>query len=145
MEDGKITETYVYLGLAELIIALGRWPLASSSGYEGLVPGPASHDGIFIESSEPEISRASADLVEGMLKRLATKDAQWKPYWSNNMVWYGPGGLGTTQLLMLLTHFSAHSRKPLQAGVMGKKMELPGLVLTARQETANTHFCMVGK
>ena len=73
MEDGKITETYVYLGLAELIIALGRWPLASSSGYEGLVPGPATHDGILIESSEPDISRASADLVEGMLKRLATE------------------------------------------------------------------------
>jgi len=31
------------------------------------------------------------------------------------------------------------------AGVMGKKMELLGLVLTARQETANMHFFMVGK
>jgi hypothetical protein len=51
MENGKITETYVYLGLTELITALGRWPLASSSGYEGLVPGPATHDGILIESS----------------------------------------------------------------------------------------------
>ena len=51
MEDGKITETYVYLGLAELIIALGRLQLASSSGYEGLVPEPATHDGILIESS----------------------------------------------------------------------------------------------
>ena len=48
MEEGKILETYVYLGLAELIIALGKWPLALSQGYEGVVPGPATHDGVLI-------------------------------------------------------------------------------------------------
>ena len=95
MENGKIVETHVYLGLAELIIAIGRWPLSPSKGYEGLVPGPAMHDGVLKEESDPLTSRSSADLVEGMLKRLATEDAQWKPYWSDNMVWYGPGGLGT--------------------------------------------------
>ena len=95
MEDSKIIETYVYLGLAELIIAIGKWPLALSEGYEGVVPGPATHDGVLISKSNPKTSRASADLVEGMLKRLATENAEWKPYWDDKMVWYGPGGLGT--------------------------------------------------
>jgi hypothetical protein len=53
MENGKIVETHVYLGLAELIIAIGRWPLSSSKGYEGLVPGPAMHDGVLKEESDP--------------------------------------------------------------------------------------------
>ena len=95
MKFGKITETYVYLGLAELIISLGKWPLALSMGYEGVVPGPTTHDGILITESQYANSRSSADLVEGMLKRLATENAEWKPYWHENMVWYGPGGLGT--------------------------------------------------
>ena len=37
MENGKITETYVYLGLAELIIALELWPLSPSKGYDCLL------------------------------------------------------------------------------------------------------------
>lgn len=95
MEDGKVVETHVYLGLAELIIALGLWPLALSQGYEGVVPGPATHDGIQIEPADPHRSRATADLVEGMLKELATEDEAWRPYWDERMVWYGPGALGT--------------------------------------------------
>ena len=39
MEESKIIETYVYLGLAELIIALGKWPLALSQGMRVLCLG----------------------------------------------------------------------------------------------------------
>ena len=95
MEDGKIVESHVYLGLAELIIALGLWPLNASQGYEGVVPGPATHDGIVSGASNPALSRASADLVEGMLKKLGADGEEWRPYWDDRMVWYGPGGLGT--------------------------------------------------
>lgn len=95
MENGKIVETHLYLGFAELIIALGLWPMAPSQGYEGVVPGPATHDGIVLGVSDPSQSRASADLVEGMLKQLATEDNAWRPYWDDRMVWYGPGGLGS--------------------------------------------------
>lgn len=95
MEGGEIVESHVYLGFAELIIALGLWPLAKSQGYEGVVPGPASHDGIWADASDPACSRASADLVEGMLKKLTTADEGWRPDWHDRMVWYGPGGLGS--------------------------------------------------
>ena len=79
IEDGKITATYVYLGLAELIIALGLWPVSVSQGYAGVTPGPAYHDGVLIENSKTDTSRTSADLVDDMLKRQATKDVRWKP------------------------------------------------------------------
>jgi len=95
MENGKIVESHVFLGFAELIIALGLWPLDTSRGYEGVVPGPATHDGITSGPSDPVASRASADLVEGMLKKLATADEAWRPFWHERMVWYGPGGLGS--------------------------------------------------
>ena len=69
--------------------------MAPSQGYEGVVPGPATHDGIVTDFSDPERSRTSADLVEGMLKGLASENEAWRPYWDNRMVWYGPGGLGS--------------------------------------------------
>lgn len=95
MENGKIVESHVFLGFAELIIALGLWPLDPSRGYEGVVPGPAPHDGIVLGPSDMGTSRASADLVEGMLKKLTTADEAWRPYWHERMVWYGPGGIGS--------------------------------------------------
>jgi len=94
MENGSIVESHVFLGFAELIIALGLWPLEESRGYEGVVPGPATHDGIVDGPSDRIASRASADLVEAMLKKLTTAHEAWRPYWHDKMVWYGPGGLG---------------------------------------------------
>ena len=95
MENGMIVESQIFLGLAELIIALGLWPLGESQGYEGVVPGPASHDGINLGFSDPEVSRETADLVENMLLNLASEDQAWRPYWDERMVWYGPGGFGS--------------------------------------------------
>ena len=95
MEANKIIESYVYLGFAELMIALGIWPLGKSQGYEGLVPGPTTQDRIVLTKSPNSVSRATADTVEDMLKLLATADSAWKPYWDKRMVWYGPGGLGS--------------------------------------------------
>ncbi len=30
-----------------------------------------------------------------MLSGLATKDESWRPYWHENMMWYGPGAFGS--------------------------------------------------
>jgi len=95
MEGSKIVESQVFLGFAELIIALGLWPLSPSQGYEGLVLGPATHDGMNAAPSDAKRSRASADLVEGMLKKLTSENEAWRPDWHERMVWYGPGGLGS--------------------------------------------------
>jgi predicted ester cyclase len=95
MESGKIVQSQVFLGLAELIIAMGRWPLEPSPGYEGLVPGPVTHDGIVLSSSDAATSRASGDLVEAMLMHLTSPDALWRKYWHDDMIWYGPGGFGS--------------------------------------------------
>ena len=95
MAGGRIVESYVFLGVAELIISLGLWPLSASQGYEGLVPGPATHDGIVLSPTDPERSRKTANLVDDMCSQLATPDKAWRPYWHPNMHWYGPGGFGT--------------------------------------------------
>ncbi|MEM9578153.1 MAG: ester cyclase [Pseudomonadota bacterium] len=95
MEAGKVVQSHVFLGIAEMIIAMGRWPLGASKGYEGLVPGPATFDGIQLGRAPDTQSRGSGDLVENMLMQLTSPDAAWRPYWHDDMFWFGPGGFGT--------------------------------------------------
>lgn len=95
IEDGKVVQSQVFLGIAELIIALGRWPLAKSGGFEGVFPAPRSLDGLQMHANTVESSRASGELVENMLMQLTSPDAAWRPYWDDNMLWFGPGGFGS--------------------------------------------------
>ena len=95
MEHGKAVETYLYLDMLDLLRQVGAWPLPESNGYEGVVAGPATTDGIVLGAQDPLESQASLTLVEEMLKRLYTEDEGWRPYWHRNMYWYGPSGYGS--------------------------------------------------
>jgi predicted ester cyclase len=95
MVDGKIVQSQIFMGVAELLIDLGIWPLKLMGGYEGVTPGPSSHDGIILTENDPNQSRSTADLVEDMLMELTSPDAAWLPYWDDKMIWYGPGGFGS--------------------------------------------------
>ena len=95
MHNGKIIQSQIFIGVAELLIDLGIWPLTLSSGYEGVTPGPATHDGINLVEISPTKSSYTAELVEAMLMELTSKDSAWRPYWDDRMIWYGPGGFGS--------------------------------------------------
>jgi hypothetical protein len=99
MENGRAVESFVYLDIPELMISAGQWPITDSPGrdrgYTGYLPGPASQDGLVWHDSDPARSASSCELVTAMLRRLATKDQAWRPYWHENMVWYGPAAFGS--------------------------------------------------
>ena len=126
MEYGKIVESYVFLGFAELIIALGIWPL-ELQGYEGVVPGPATHDGVVIGPSNPLQSRITADLVEDMLKQLTTENQFWRLYWDDCMVWYGPGGLGSYTTVDAFANFQSPFENTFQGWGDGKDAGITGV------------------
>ncbi len=97
--NGKIVESYIFLDIPELMIAAGQWPIkdypGKDRGYAGFLPGPASQDGLQLHENDPAQSKASAKLVTDMLAGLATEDEAWRPYWHDNMVWYGPAAFGS--------------------------------------------------
>lgn len=99
MENNKAVESYIYLDIPELMISCGQWPInigpALSRGYTGLIQGPATHDGIITEALDPIEGKRSYRLVTDMLSQLATADEAWRPYWHENMMWYGPGAFGS--------------------------------------------------
>ncbi|MGB0844725.1 MAG: hypothetical protein ACPGVN_08300 [Alphaproteobacteria bacterium] len=99
MENGQAVESYIYLDIPELMIAAGQWPIKSSPGLErgftGFLPGPVSQDGHQWHENQPTRSASSVEMVTTMLRGLATKDEAWRPYWHNDMMWYGPAAFGT--------------------------------------------------
>ena len=98
-ENGKIVETYVFLDLPELMIAAGQWPIRNSPGrdrgYTGYLPGPATQDGLLWGERDADRSTSSYQLVTDMLAGLATEDESWRPFWHENMMWYGPAAFGS--------------------------------------------------
>ncbi|MCK0095372.1 ester cyclase [Yoonia sp. F2084L] len=99
MENGQAVESWIYLDIPELMIAAGAWPIKDSPGrdrgYTGPHRGPATQDGLQLHDNDPGRSASSAEMVTQMLKNLATEDEAWRPYWHENMVWYGPAAFGS--------------------------------------------------
>lgn len=99
MEHNKAVESYIFLDIPELMIACGQWPIETgpglSRGYTGMIQGPASHDGVMTDAPDPAKGARSYQIVTDMLAGLATKNEAWRPYWHQDMLWYGPGAFGS--------------------------------------------------
>lgn len=99
MENGKSVEAWIFLDIPELMIAANQWPIKDSPGrhrgYTGPHRGPATQDGLQLHANDAARSASSAALVTQMLQSLATEDEAWRPFWHENMVWYGPHAFGS--------------------------------------------------
>ncbi|MFD0915130.1 hypothetical protein ACFQ14_01795 [Pseudahrensia aquimaris] len=99
IENGRSVEAYIYLDIPELMISVDQWPELESPavvpGYTGMIPGPATSDGLDLSPRDPVLSQSSLKIVTQMLDGLATKDEAWRPFWHENMMWYGPGAFGS--------------------------------------------------
>ena len=97
--DGdRVVEANIFLDIPNLMIAAGQWPISDSPGaergYTGYLPGPATADGIVSGESDAGETARTLQIIEDMLRSLATKDEAWRPYWHDNMMWYGPAAFG---------------------------------------------------
>ena len=112
---GKIVTTYMIVDLLDLMNQAGCWPIARSAGAEHLWPGPASNDGVRPDVVDPQGGATNLALVKkmhgGLLKfdgkNIESMDHQ--KYWTEDFLWYGPSGIGTTRGL---NGFRAHHQVP---------------------------------
>ncbi|CEM31022.1 unnamed protein product [Vitrella brassicaformis CCMP3155] len=107
MQEGKITAVFLILDLIDLIHQAHHSVLPPALGKDAYrVPGPQAQDGAMVEQiAPPESTDASLQLVERMIyEGLAKFDGDgdrclkkmgMEAYWSPEMVWYGPAGIGT--------------------------------------------------
>jgi predicted ester cyclase len=100
IEGGRIVQARIILDLPDLLRQAGRMPFPFSYGLEGLMPGPATHDGVLPAGENGE---ASLDLIERMISALGPFDPKTfgsegqtgaGGTWADDMMWYGPSGIG---------------------------------------------------
>jgi predicted ester cyclase len=113
--DGRIAETYLLLDLPDLMRQAGASPLPRPDAAEFRVPGPASHDGILLAPADAAETKASYDLVMAMIGGLGRYDRAslgsmgQDAYWHDDMMWYGPGGIGSTRgIAGFQAHYQRH-------------------------------------
>ncbi len=109
VEDGRIAQSTVLIDMLDAIRQAGFWPLAPSLGTEQQWPCPITADGIVLTEQQPAISHASIAQTLAMhktlkdyndlehLDRQGLLDMPQKRHWHSKMMWYGPGGIGTTR------------------------------------------------
>ena len=100
--DGQIVEMQAIWDIPEVMMQAGAWPLAPSLGREGLVPAPASNDGIIAGPYDADAGAATCQHIIDMLEHLTRYPSQGGPevmemprFWHPRMTWYGPAGIGT--------------------------------------------------
>ncbi|EOD78204.1 hypothetical protein D515_02986 [Grimontia indica] len=110
--DDRIVQVQTIWDVVEVMMQANAWPMAPSLGREGLVPGPATQDGVKALSPEMDDTPSSAKLVLAMLNDLIRHPAQGGPevmnlthYWHPNLTWYGPAGIGTCRGLSGFRHW----------------------------------------
>lgn len=103
LEGNQIIESYVIPDYIDVMTQVGVNPLRKSLGHDGLVPTPATQDGLLLAQTSEEESNKSQQLVLDMLDCLGSFDGKnlcsmdLENYWHPGFMWYGPAGIGTTR------------------------------------------------
>ena len=116
--DGKIAKSWILFDFLDLMRQAGVWPVARSLGAERMWPEPRG-GGVSPEVVGVSEGRQSLEIVLRMHAALGKFDGRslesmpHAQYWSDNFLWYGPAGIGTTRGL---GGFRAHHQVPFLTG-----------------------------
>lgn len=108
--DGRIVETAFFCDLLHLMRQAGLNPLPDQTAVHMVQPGPATHDGLVFGDTAPEEGAATLALINRMIgdigrnsndgsgkpPRDATPQEELSRCWHDDMVWWGPEGIGAT-------------------------------------------------
>jgi predicted ester cyclase len=103
--DGLVAEIIALWDLIDLMRQAGVDPLPRWPGVPMLVPGPATRDGVDLSGVDPAGGETTRALVEAMIEGLMQYDGRslasmgQTRFWSETMLWYGPGGIGSNRRL----------------------------------------------
>ena len=105
VENGKISQTGLFIDIIGLMVQAGTYPLPPSTGVYFNYPGPRTHDGLLYDDAPEEESDATLTLVNEMIDDLSELNESGsmgcppevlERTWSEDMIWYGPAGVGAT-------------------------------------------------
>ncbi len=99
--DGKISETGFFCDIIGIMQQAGVGPLPLQTGAAILTPGPRTQDGLLFDEQDQAESAQTLDLVNQMRLDLTGSGlhsslGELDRTWHNDMIWYGPAGIGAT-------------------------------------------------
>jgi len=105
VENGKITQTGLFLDLLGVMEQAGCYPLPPSTGRHFTYPGPRHHNGLLFADAPQAEGVKTGELVNRMVDDLTALNESGsmgcppevlEKTWHKNMLWYGPCGIGAT-------------------------------------------------
>jgi predicted ester cyclase len=102
VKDGQLCEFRILFDLVAFCRRAGIHLLPASRGAEIDVPGPETGDGVILTPQEAQSTSDSLQLIEDLIEGLMSFDGVnlesmgMERFWTPNMKWYGPAGIGTT-------------------------------------------------
>jgi hypothetical protein len=129
VENGKITQTGLFVDIIGLMVQAGCYPLPPSTGVYFNYPGPRTHDGLLFDDASEEESAKTLALVNEMLNDLVDLNESGsmgcppellEKTWSKDMIWYGPAGVGATYTI---PRYQEQHQLPFRNNLTDKKFE----------------------
>ncbi len=104
ISEEKITETALFCDIISVMKQTGLNPLPLQTGNEFITPGPRTHEGHLFEKMDPLESNKTMELINQMCMDLTSSDMEssfdeLKKTWHEDMIWFGPSGIGATYTL----------------------------------------------
>jgi len=121
--EGKIVETASFLDIINFMQQAGQNPLPIQTGAVLINPGPRTHDGLLFGEQDPAEGKKTLDLINRMVSELNSTDEhsalhspqdELRNCWHDDMIWFGPGGIGATYTL---PRYEQQHQGPFSAGL----------------------------
>lgn len=105
VEGGRIHETAQFFDIPHLMIQAGQDPFPPATGAHLVQPGPMTHEGLMWGVQDAETGRKTLKAINDMLNDMGGReergdhggyDDELARTWHDDMIWWGPGGIGAT-------------------------------------------------
>ena len=104
IQNGKITEVAMFFDIPHLMLQAGIKAFPSETGISLVQPGPLTHDGLMFNEQDTNEGNRTLEIIENMINDVkvwtSTSGAslidELKKSWNDNMIWWGPTGIGST-------------------------------------------------
>lgn len=100
VEDGRIVETAMFFDIPHLMMQAGQNPFPPQTGAQLVQPGPATHEGLMYGPQDVAQGEATLRAINNMLTGMGggegTYAEQLARVWHDDMIWWGPAGIGAT-------------------------------------------------
>lgn len=113
VNGNKIVESALFIDLLGLMHEAGAYPLPPMTGTYFVYPGPQTQDGVLLLAQDPQEGAQTLNLINRMIADLNSinhlTEEKCPPdllarTWHDDMVWYGPCGIGASYTIDRYQH-----------------------------------------